>query len=91
MPAAQKGDLVILQDCLSKKANIEAKNVRNAFLCKIGFKPACCCCYVVREPFEGCQIRSGCDFLFSCGAFFLEGIERVNKGAKGARVGVVIF
>jgi len=35
VPAAEKGDLATVQDCLSKKANAETKEVRSKFACDV--------------------------------------------------------
>jgi len=34
LPAAQRGDVATVQDCLSKKANIETKYVRSMLACE---------------------------------------------------------
>jgi len=34
LPAAQRGDVATVQDCLSKKANIETKDVRSVLACE---------------------------------------------------------
>jgi len=33
VPAAERGDVATVQDCLSKKANIETKDVRSMLAC----------------------------------------------------------
>ena len=35
MPAAQRGDVATVQDCLSKKANIETKDVSSMLACDV--------------------------------------------------------
>jgi hypothetical protein len=35
VPAAQEGDLATVQECLSKKANIDVKAVRSRFTCDV--------------------------------------------------------
>ena len=35
LPAAQRGDVATVQDCLSKKANIDATNVSSMLACDV--------------------------------------------------------
>jgi hypothetical protein len=35
VPAAQRGDVATVQDCLSKKANIETKDVSSMLACDV--------------------------------------------------------
>ena len=35
LPAAQRGDVATVQDCLSKKANIETKDVSSMLACDV--------------------------------------------------------
>jgi len=63
VPAAERGDVATVQDCLSKKANIENGDVSPIFACNIvlniffGLRVVV---FVEKEHFEGCELQRDC-------------------------------
>jgi hypothetical protein len=58
--AAQRGDVATVQDCLSKKANIETNDVSSMLACDVvsGISLTCTLLFCIEvEHFEGCQLR----------------------------------
>jgi len=80
VPAAQRGDLATVQDCLSKKANIETKLVRSMIACNVVSGMTCKLLFFIEgEHFEGCQLQRD-SLIFSCMSFcLLKEVERITN------------